>query len=72
MPKAEFAYKNKAYFTIIRGNDMYTYQTGRYYTSMISNGTAYVRASQDTAFFVVTVSSGADISDDLTCSLEFT
>ena len=70
-PKSEFAGKSKAKFTATYDDKDYTYETGSYYTGVISNGITYTAASDDSVLFVVTVSSGSDISADLTCSLDF-
>jgi len=70
-PKSEFAGKSKAKFTATYDDKDYTYETGSYYTGVTSNGITYKPASGDSAILVVTISSGSDISADLTCTLDF-
>lgn len=70
-PKSEFAGKSKVKFTATYGGKDYTYETDKYYTGMTSNSIKYTAASADSVLFVVTVSSGSDISADLTCTLDF-
>ena len=60
-----------ALFTATYNNTDYTFDTNYYYTGMTSNNVTYIPASGNSAMFVVTVSSSADISADLTCKLEF-
>ena len=72
VPRTDFAGKSKALFTATYNGTDYTDETSTYYTGVISNGVTYNPASSsDRAMFVVTVSSGSDISDDLTCKLDF-
>ena len=72
VPKTNFAGKSSAKFTATYNGTDYTFETNTYYTSVISNGVTYTPASaNDRAMFVVTVSSGSDISADLTCKLDF-
>lgn len=72
VPKTDFAGKSKAKFTATYQDTPYTFETNTYYTGVISNGVTYNPASSgDRAMFVVTVSSGSDISADLTCKLDF-
>ena len=72
VPKTDFAGKSKALFTATYNGADYTYDTNTYYTGVISNGITYNPASaEDRAMFVVTVSSGSDISADLKCKLDF-
>ncbi|MBQ3940026.1 MAG: BspA family leucine-rich repeat surface protein [Oscillospiraceae bacterium] len=70
-PKSEIAGKSKAKFTATHDGTEYTYETNKYYTGMISNSINYTAASADSVLFVVTVSSGSDISADLTCDITF-
>lgn len=70
-PKSEIAGKSKAKFTATHDGTEYTYETNKYYTAMISNSINYTAASADSVLFVVTVSSGSDISADLTCDITF-
>ena len=71
VPKAQFAGKSKAKFTATYDGKDYTYETTSYYTGVISNGIEYTAASADSALFVVTISSGSYIYNDLTCTLDF-
>ena len=71
VPKAQFAGKSKAKFTATYDGKDYTYETTSYYTGVISNGIEYTAASADSALFVVTISSGSFIYNDLTCTLDF-
>ena len=72
VPKTDFAGKSKALFTATYNGTDYTYETSTYYTGVISNGVTFTPASaEDRAMFVVTVTSGSDISADLTCKLDF-
>lgn len=70
-PKSDIEGKSKATFTATYNDTPYTYETSTYYTAVISNGTLYTPASEDSVLFVVTVSSDSDISADLTCKLDF-
>ncbi|WP_295084589.1 hypothetical protein [Ruminococcus sp.] len=71
VPKIDFAGKSNAKFTATHNSIPYTYETSKYYTGMTTNGITYTPASDDSAIFVVTISSGSDISDELTCTLDF-
>ncbi len=72
VPRTDFAGKSKALFTATYNGTDYTYETSTYYTGVISNGVTYNPASSsDRAMFVVTITSGSDISADLTCKLDF-
>ena len=72
VPKTDFADKSKAKFNATYNDTPYTHETNTYYTGVISNGVTYNPASStDRAMFVVTVTSGSDISADLTCTLDF-
>jgi len=71
VPKSDFAGKNKAKFTATYNSTPYTFETSTYYTGVTSNGITYTPDSEDSAMFVVTISSGSDISNDITCKLDF-
>ena len=71
VPRAQFAGKSKTKFTATYNGTDYPFETNKYYTEMISNGVTYVPADENSVLFVVTVSSGSDISADLTCTLDF-
>lgn len=70
-PKSEIEGKSKAKFTAHYNNADYTFDTTSYYTGMTSNGIYYKLESDDSVMFVVTISSGSDISADLTCDIDF-
>ena len=70
-PKSEIEGKSKAKFTAHYNNADYTFDTTKYYTGMTSNGIYYKLESRDSVMFVVTISSGSDISADLTCDIDF-
>jgi hypothetical protein len=70
-PKSEIEGKSKAKFTAHYNNADYTFDTTKYYTGMTSNGIYYKLESDDSVMFVVTISSGSDISADLTCDIDF-
>ena len=71
VPKAQFAGKNTAEFTVTYNNTDYIYKTDHYYTGVISNGVPFVPLSEGSAMFVVTISSNSDISNNLKCKLDF-
>ena len=70
-PKSEIVGKHNAKFTVTYNNTAYTFKTNKYYTGVTSNGVTYVPADENSVLFVVTVTSGSNISADLTCKLDF-
>ncbi|MCR4645215.1 MAG: starch-binding protein [Oscillospiraceae bacterium] len=63
-------------FTVTDGregqnNQEYDFTSHTYYTSMTTNNMTYTTDSENSALLVVTVSSGSDISDYLTCDYSF-
>lgn len=70
-PKSEIEGKSKAKFTATYNGTDYTFETNTYYTGVTTNGVTYTPDSEDSVMFVVTVSSGSDISAALTCTLDF-
>lgn len=71
VPKSEFVGKSKAKFTAHYDGSDFISETSTCYSGVISNGILYTPASEDSAVFVVTVSSGSDISANLTCDIAF-
>lgn len=70
-PKSEIEGKSKAKFTAHYNGTDYPFETTSYYTGMTSNGISYTLESEDSVMFVVTITSGSDISADLTCDIDF-
>lgn len=70
-PKSEIEGKSKAKFTAHYNGTDYSFETTSYYTGMTSNGISYTLESEDSVMFVVTITSGSDISADLTCDIDF-
>lgn len=70
-PKSEIEGKSKATFTAHYNGTDYSFETTSYYTGMTSNGISYTLESEDSVMFVVTITSGSDISADLTCDIDF-
>ncbi|MCR4645286.1 MAG: DUF6273 domain-containing protein [Oscillospiraceae bacterium] len=70
-PKSEIKGKSKAIFTATYNGKDYRFETNTYYTGVTTNGMTYTPGSKNSVLFVVTVSSGSDISNDLTCKLDF-
>ena len=70
-PKSDIEGKSKAKFTAHYNGTDYSFETSSYYTGMTSNGISYKLESEDSVMFVVTITSGSDISADLTCDIDF-
>lgn len=70
-PKSEIEGKSKAKFTAHYNGTDYSFETTSYYTGMTSNGISYTPESEESVLFVVTITSGSDISADLTCDIAF-
>lgn len=63
-------YSKAKFIARYNGTD-YFKETSRYYTSMTSNKISYKPDSEESVLFVVTISSGSDISGSLTCDITF-
>ncbi|MBR1592599.1 MAG: hypothetical protein IJ666_06290 [Ruminococcus sp.] len=70
-PMSEIEGKSKAKFTAHYNDNDYPFETSSYYTGMTSNGISYTPESENSILFVVTITSGSDISADLTCDIAF-
>ncbi|MBR1383512.1 MAG: hypothetical protein IJ555_06850 [Ruminococcus sp.] len=70
-PLSEIEGKSKATFTAHYNGTDYSFETTSYYTGMTSNGISYTPESEESVLFVVTITSGSDISADLTCDIAF-
>ncbi|MCR4645763.1 MAG: leucine-rich repeat domain-containing protein [Oscillospiraceae bacterium] len=72
VPEEGFKDADSVLYTVTDGRNgkEYTFTSTYYYTGMTTNNVHYT-PEDGSALFVVTVSSGSDISDQLTCTLAF-
>ena len=67
LPLSELDGKNKATFTVTKGDASATFDTSYYYTGMVSSGVTYKPANNGSVMLICNVKGGAPT--ELTCSL---
>ena len=67
LPLSELDGKNKATFTVTKGNASATFDTSYYYTGMVSSGVTYKPANDGSVMLICNVKGAAP--DELTCTL---